>query len=281
MDDVKKADWLVRLDGAPAQVTVQLVPAAGWQQGPGRKDPPALAPTERTSNRYKNVKLALETIARATNFVRLATQPRGALTAQFGQDAQNQRQSPLRGAGSEGPGSEQTAKPLQWQHNGQAIAVGTAITLQIENKERYAVDVTAFYVDGRYGITAIYPPPGGNESNRLAAGEQVHVAGTVEDKTLGQEHFVVLAVRSQPQEEAVDLSPLGQPPLEAVVARGKPRAEQKPRQAVAPGKAVLHGGRRAGPHPPFQSRAGQLRHPRGVVPGCAREVRDRREGQDN
>ena len=137
------------------------------------------------------------------------------------------------------PGNEKTPQPLDWQAQGQTIAAGTRTTLQIENKERYAVDVTAFYVDGRYGITAIYPPPGGNESNRLAAGEQVHVSGTTGDKTYGQEHFVVLAVRSQPQEEAVDLSPLGQPPLDVAVARGKPRGVTQTRGKQSPLEKLL------------------------------------------
>jgi hypothetical protein len=230
MDDVRKADWLLRLDGA----AVQLVPGSGWPKGPGRDAPPALATPERTANPYKNAKLALETIARATNFVRLATQSRGALSAEFGQDLKVEAKVLCAT-----PGEEKTPKELQWQPHGQTITGGTRTTLQIENKEKYAVDVTAFYVDSQYGITAIYPRPGGNESNRMEASEHVDVEGEVEVKTLGQEHFVVLAVRSEAQQEAVDLSPLAQPPLEVAVARGIPRVATHSRGKKSPLEDLL------------------------------------------
>ena len=201
----------VRLDG----LAVQLVPGSGWPRGPGCSTPPALRPTAHTSDPYKNAKLALEAIARATNLVRLASQDPSALCGQFGEGSSMPSFSPCR------PGRIRPAKRLAWQDHGKTIAAGTGTVLELVNRSPLDVDVTAFYVDSHYGITPVFPMTGTGEPNRLKAEEARQIVGEIEGSTLGNEHFIVLAVRSEAQRSPVDLSPLGQPPLEEVVSGGR------------------------------------------------------------
>jgi hypothetical protein len=207
VDDPRQAQWLVRLDGA----SVQLVPGSGWPLASGRSSPPAFRPAAHTANVYQNTKLALETIARATSLVKLASQPRSLLGLQFGEQ-QLQVQATLK-CGRE--------KGLEKDRPGQKIAAGTFTILEIANNSPFDVDVTVFYVDSHYGITSIFPSPETKEYNRLAHEEHREVLGNIEDKTLGNEHFLVAAVRAEPQKSPADLSPLGQEALEEVVTRGR------------------------------------------------------------
>ena len=214
VDQPAQADWLVRLDGK----SVQLVPSSGWSQQCDRGGPPALQAAAGSATPYKDVKTSLEAIARATNLVRLASQRPDTLRAQFGEGLRVEATLLL--ANGEG---EKAGKDLTWQAQGRAIPAGTRTLLRIENRESIAVDVTALYVDSQYGITPIFPDPGRGEANRIEPQETRVIPGDVNDQTVGMEHIIVLAVRSEPLRPAVDLSVLRQPPLAAVVTQGLPQ----------------------------------------------------------
>jgi hypothetical protein len=213
VDDPRQAEWLVRLDGA----AVQLVPGSGWPLEAGRRGPPLLQPSANTANPYRNVKLGLEAIARATKLVQLASEKRESLCSRSGDDLHVDARL-LCGEGK----TENNYRPLAWEKRGQSIPAGTRIILEIVNNSRVDVDATAFYVDSHYGITPIFPAPGSGQWNRLSAGERRPIAGDIDDKTLGIEHLVVLAVRKETQ-QPIDLSPLMQAPLEGAVAHGLPQ----------------------------------------------------------
>jgi hypothetical protein len=210
VDDPRQAQWLVRLDGA----AVRLVPGEGWPLESGRGGPPALRPTANTADPYQNVKRALEAIARATNLVQLASEKPEVLCPRFGQDLHLDVKL-LWGQGE----NAKNYQPLAWEKCGQTIPAGAGALLEIVNNSPVDVDVTAFYVDSHYGIAPVFPAPGSGDWNRLAKGDRRPIAGNIDDKTLGTEYFIVLAVRSE-AEQPVDLSALGQDPLEEVVAHG-------------------------------------------------------------
>ena len=101
---------------------------------------------------------------------------------------------------------------VAWQDQGLVVHPGERLACRVKNKGRSAVDVTLLYVDAGYGIKAVFPKSGTATDNRVYAGESVLAfKGTMNGKTLGLEHLVMIAVPGEGQ--PVDFSALEQPTL--------------------------------------------------------------------
>ena len=236
VDDRKQADWLVRV----GEDRVVLVPGSGWPVTPGGNGPPAFEPDRKAARPAEGVKSALETVARASNLVRLATKQREATALQFGKDLNVELT--IKTLADE---KDKKGKPLGWQRNGQTIQVGSRTLVQIENREDFDVDVTLLYVDSQFGITPVFPEPGTGELNRLP-GHAVKPIGPneVTGDTTGLEHLVLLVAPVHAEQLPADFSFLRQPPLQVAV-----REKSSPRQRVrdvarrrdAPGRPPVDG----------------------------------------
>ena len=81
------------------------------------------------------------------------------------------------------------------------------------------MDVTLLYVDSEYKIDPLFPEPGKNEYNRLAAGETTApIRFDANSKTTGQEHLIVLGVVGSGP--TADFAGLAQPGLQRLRAVG-------------------------------------------------------------
>jgi hypothetical protein len=212
VEDSLQADWLVRLDGRK----MVLVPGSGWPLQPGRTRPPVFEPDAGTTDPDKGVKQALDSVARATNLIRLASMHRESAKAQFGKDLEvDVAIESLKDK------DDRQGKLIPWGPQGRTIEAGTLIRFQIENRERVPIDVTLLYVDSQYGITAVFPERGGLGDNRIEPNSvRVTSVGILDPKTLGLEHVVLLAAKARPRQPPADFSLLEQPCLnEAVTGR--------------------------------------------------------------
>jgi hypothetical protein len=85
--------------------------------------------------------------------------------------------------------------------------VGDIIGLRVENQGTAPLDVTMLWIDGNYGITAIFPDPDRpGQDNRVRPGEPVLTLCEIVEKSLGREHVVVIAVAPHDLEDRADFS---------------------------------------------------------------------------
>jgi hypothetical protein len=90
---------------------------------------------------------------------------------------------------------------------------GDVVELTIKNKGRAAVDITALYVDGDYGIGVLYPyQPGA--SNRIEAGATDTIKIDIHDDTTGMERLLLIAVEARAGADRYDFSFMAQARLE-------------------------------------------------------------------
>ncbi len=102
---------------------------------------------------------------------------------------------------------------------------GDKLLVTLENTGRVSVDVTALYLDSRYGITAMFPR-GLGASNRLESAASDSFELEIHDDTLGLERLAVIAVEAEKQSERADFSYLAQPSLPSeTVTRGGNEAD--------------------------------------------------------
>ena len=81
----------------------------------------------------------------------------------------------------------------------------------VKNNSEVAVDVTLLFIDGSYGISPYFPVRG--RSNRIEAGASKEWKATVNAKTVGLEHMLVIAVQAEEGAEHADFTFLAQPAL--------------------------------------------------------------------
>jgi Caspase domain len=89
---------------------------------------------------------------------------------------------------------------------------GDTVELTLRNKGRMAVDVTALYVDGDWGIGVLYPVQPG-ASNRLEAGASDSFKIEIHDDTSGLERLLLIGVEARTGAERYDFSYLAQAQL--------------------------------------------------------------------
>ncbi|MCW2314354.1 caspase family protein [Rhodoferax antarcticus] len=102
---------------------------------------------------------------------------------------------------------------------GQTIQPGDKIRVTLRNTGRKALDVTAFYLNSKFGVDVMFP--NGDESNRLEYGASTSIDIVFDDSTLGLERLAVVAVQAERLSELTRLSFLAQDKLEgSSVTRG-------------------------------------------------------------
>jgi hypothetical protein len=97
---------------------------------------------------------------------------------------------------------------------------GDKIRVTLTNTSRKPMDVTAFYLDSKYGVGVIFPE--GGELNRLDFQASTAVDMLIDDKTLGLERLAVIGVEAETLGQRSDLTFLARDKLEStVVTRGR------------------------------------------------------------
>src|SRR5262249_38557382 len=104
--------------------------------------------------------------------------------------------------------------PLGTGAGGPTAYAGDRLRVEITNEGRQLVDVTALFVDGRYGITALFPRS--RTDNRILPGNSAQAGGTLtlDADDAGREHIVVIAARGRRQQEYANFAFLAQPNLD-------------------------------------------------------------------
>ena len=85
---------------------------------------------------------------------------------------------------------------------------GDAIKLAVTNADFDNLDVTALFVDGRFGVVAVAA-----ERLHRSKGPQEIVRGDIDQTSFGLERIVLIMVASDPGAERADFSFLAQPPV--------------------------------------------------------------------
>lgn len=137
---------------------------------------------------------SLQHASKATNLLRIATSVAGnAATAALQIDIK------LVSGGVETPLKDATVKP------------GDKIRVIMRNTGRTQLDVTAFYLDSKYGVDVMFPF--GDSSNRLESRDEQTFEVVFNDSTLGLERLAIVAVETEKHGQRVDLSFLSQDQL--------------------------------------------------------------------
>jgi len=87
-------------------------------------------------------------------------------------------------------------KFLDWQNGPPALRSGDLVCWRVTNTGTSALDITLLFVDSQWTITPVFPRPVAlDRANRLRPGEHYQTAAaTINAKTLGDEHIVLIAV---------------------------------------------------------------------------------------
>lgn len=107
------------------------------------------------------------------------------------------------------------------------LKAGDRAIVTIENLSEFPLDVTALYLDSRFGISVLFPT--GMGSNRLEKGARNSLVLEIDDSTLGVERLAIIAVEAQKRSERADFSFLAQP---ALSSQGVPRGSVPDSTAV-------------------------------------------------
>jgi hypothetical protein len=118
-------------------------------------------------------------------------------------------------------GASDTRRRLEIGTSGRTLRPKQRVEFHVRNAGTKAVDLTVLFLDGAYGVRALYPQPGQQLDTRLAPGHHVVLGPlTVTDDTLGDEDLIVIGL--PPSTPSVDLSVLQQFGLD-VTTRGAER----------------------------------------------------------
>ena len=201
VDEPRQADWLVRWD----QGKIFLIPAAGAIASPAGGLPPLYGPVPEGEPRGPWLGGRLTQIVRVRNLKQLASSTDEAVRG----DAGVKIGLEVRKLANKG---DRQGQPAPANGRGMAFRDGDRLLLRLRNPNRVPVDVTLLYVNGGFGIDALYPERG--EINRLAPGETVSIRIRINGKTTGEEDLVAVVVRGTAG-QPVDFTALAQPTLEA------------------------------------------------------------------
>lgn len=207
------AEWLVRDAGGQ----VVLVSAAALAGGKGAPQMKSFGPAPLDDLLGEWLLDNLSTIARARNLLALAT---AASTERGDPDNSTNVKIELVRYRAKQPGAFDM---VEWSSGGRELHKGDKISFRITNSGRYAADVTLLFVDSAYGIAAVFPERGTSGDNRLRPGKSLLTPRvTVNAQTTGLEHVVMIAVKTQTEEQPVDFSFLAQPNLQQARLKAPP-----------------------------------------------------------
>ncbi|AGX86388.1 caspase family protein [Candidatus Symbiobacter mobilis] len=95
---------------------------------------------------------------------------------------------------------------------------GDVIKVRMKNTGLKNLDVTALYVDSKFGITIMFPNPVGS-SNRLQPGASFPFEFQITDSTLGMEQIVLVVVEAKEHSDRADFSFLQQDAVPSEIVR--------------------------------------------------------------
>jgi len=216
------ADLRLMVESGGAGPTLWLLPPSGELVREGPTKTHSIALTAGPEELRGKLRTSFARIAKVTNLLRLAdglAQGAGRPTLEFSIVV-------TRAKG----GNEERFRA----HQVPTLYAGDAVKLLIRNHGSKPIDVTMLDIDGAYGISAIFPD-GPDEINRIEAGGTHVIEATVNDKSLGLERLLIIAVAAQPNTPHLNLSFLAQPRLERT--RG---TAADPARAVDPARADIY-----------------------------------------
>jgi hypothetical protein len=204
VDDVKSAAWLV----IPRQdKQLVLMPAAGWAPADAaRAKGYGPIPTEDAGEMQKKLKDILGKIARADGLVQMAADRSQDLLGSSDDTAPKFKVELVWVVKEAGKDKH---IPMPWPATGLSMYHGDRFRFVVKKTGRVPIDLTVLYVDAERGIDGLFPEKAG-DSNRVAPNTSVTITQQVTDKprpgkparrTVGKEHFVVLAVKGEGSEK--------------------------------------------------------------------------------
>ena len=201
VQDPSEAEWLVRATG-PAADRAVLIPATAWASG--QHPPEVLGPFDA---RPEEIADRVFRIARVRNLLRITSAPTELLnpvesTPRLDVEILRMKDDTDR------VGEHVRLDPCM------SFRVGDIIGLRIKNLGPTPLDVTMLWIDGNFGITAVFPnPEKPGQDNRVRPGEPLLRRFEIVDKGLGHEHVVVIAIAPRQLEDFADFSFLADPQI--------------------------------------------------------------------
>lgn len=107
---------------------------------------------------------------------------------------------------------------VKYDSNGMKLYNGDRIGFKVKNNSESPMDVTMLMIDSSYGIYPLYPAEG--QVNRLYPGNQIVRTGSINAKTTGLEHVLVIATKARPVDEPTNFAFLAQASIERSRALG-------------------------------------------------------------
>jgi hypothetical protein len=204
------AEWLLRVEPAHGNRTY-LIPWEGWpMEDRARGRSPLYGPVPSGGEAVPWLEDHLMRVFVARRLKRIAAdEERRAAIRPSATDSPRVKVELRRFAGPD----DHDGRVLEDRGRGIELYPGDRVGFRLTNLGRTDVDVTLLFVDSGFGITSFFPFR--ESSNRIRAYETRSTETLrVNDKTLGPECAVVIAVTAAPDEPAADFSYLEQPTLE-------------------------------------------------------------------
>lgn len=207
VDAADHADWVVR---RTATGECFLVPCEGWSKIP---DETYFGPAP-VAEQLEWFQDRLSRIARVKGLLKLCDasekQSGGLLQALLGGKQPCGIKLELFAASPESGDLE----TIDWLKRKWKLTDGEKVMLEITNKGSESIDFSVLFIDSKFGITPLFPPPGVVADNRIQPGQSYAVGPMqVEASTVGLEHLLVIATKASGQ--PLEFSWLGQNSLEA------------------------------------------------------------------
>jgi hypothetical protein len=244
VDRSQRPGWLLRYDSLDSG-KLYLVPAAGYRVGRAGDMadlPPLFGPVPEGEKMGPWLTDKLGRIARVENLLKITGASRGAVDATgLGVKVQVELlrlrdKNDTVGAPILLDGKEITFRP------------GDRIGFRVRNVGPEAADVNLLFVDSGYGITAFFPRSASTDNRLRPQGKPILLRGKINQKTVGVERLVVIAVKATDVEEYANFSFLEQPTLERArsvgQSRGATRGIESPLGRLLQNAAYGHGSTR-------------------------------------
>jgi hypothetical protein len=206
-----EAHWLLRYDSLTSG-KLYLLPAAGWHQAsePGSPLllPPLFGPIPEGYALSPWIKERLARIARVQNLRALVGVASKSEKVRRTASDVNFKVEVVRFRNA----TDENGEPITRGDSGIVLHNRDEVGLKIVNEGREAIDVTVLYLTSDYGIQALFPKQV-TVDNRVSA-KPLQIDLTLNAKTIGLEHVLVIAVKAKDVQEYANFSFLAQPDLE-------------------------------------------------------------------
>ena len=206
-----EAQWLLRYDSL-ASAKLYLLPVSGWHQAaePGKPLPlpPLFGPVPEGDALSPWLKERLARIARVQNLRALVGVASRSQNVRQRDSDVNFKVEVVRFRNA----TDDKGEPITRGDSGIVLHDRDEVGLKVVNEGREAIDVTVLYLTSDYGIQAIFPKQV-TVDNRVSA-KPLQIDLTMNARTIGLEHVLVIAVKARDVQEYANFSFLAQPDLE-------------------------------------------------------------------